>query len=54
MEARETAHPWTDISVYDSKILELKLFILEFQPSKQGRQELPQLILQCVLVINYY
>ena len=42
-QARETGAPWTDTSVYNSYYLLLKLDKLGFQPSKQGRQELPSL-----------
>ena len=52
-QARHTGVPWTDFSVYDSQILVLKLFKLGFQPNKQGRQELRQLMLQSILVNNY-
>ena len=45
-QARETRAPWTDTSVNDRWNLLLKLDKLGFQPSKQGRQELPGLILQ--------
>ena len=41
-------------SVYDSYNLLLKLDKLGFQPSKQGRQELPGLILQCMVDETYY
>ena len=49
-QARETEAPATDTSVYDSYILVLKLDKLGFQPSKQGRQDLPGLILQSIMV----
>ena len=45
-QARETRAPWTDTSVNDRWNLLVKLDKLGFQPSKQGRQELPGLILQ--------
>ena len=45
-QARETRAPWTDTSVNDRWNLLLKLDKLGFQPSKQGRQVLPRLILQ--------
>ena len=41
-------------SVYDSYNLLLKLDKLGFQPSKQGRQELPGLIIQSIIVYNYF
>ena len=44
-EGRETRDPWTDTSVNDRWNLLLKLDRLGFQRSKQGRQELPGLIL---------
>ena len=44
-QARETRAPLTDTSVNDRWKLLLKLDRLGFQPSKQGRQELPGLIL---------
>ena len=50
-QVRETRAPWTDTSVFGShKNLLLKLDNLGFQPSKQGRQELPGLILQSLVV----
>ena len=48
-QARETGVPWTDTSVYDSWNILLQLDKLGFQPSKQGRQELPGLILQSMI-----
>ena len=45
-QARETGAPWTDTSVNDRWKLLLKLEKLGFKPSKQGRQEIPGLILQ--------
>ena len=44
-EARETRAPWTDTSVNDRWNLLVKLDKLGFKPSKQGRQELPGLVL---------
>ena len=41
----ETRAPWTDTLVNDRWKLLLKLDKLGFQPRKQGRQELPGLIL---------
>ena len=40
-------------SVYDSYNLLLKLDKLGFQPSKQGRQEFPRLILQSIIDETY-
>ena len=48
-QARETGAPGTDTSVNDRWNLLLKLEKLGFQPSKQGRQELPGLILQSMI-----
>ena len=48
-QARETRAPWTDTSVNDRWNLVLKLDKLGFKPSKQGRQELPGLILQSMI-----
>ena len=48
-QARETRAPWTDTSVNDRWNLLLKLDKLGFQPSKQGRQELPGLLLQSMI-----
>ena len=45
-QARETRAPWTDTSVNDRWKLLLKLEKLGFKPRKQGREELPGLILQ--------
>ena len=53
-EARETGTPWTDTSVSDRWKLLLKLDKLGFQPSKQGRQELPGLLLQSMIDGTYY
>ena len=53
-QAREKQAPWTDTSVYNSYYLLLILEKLGFEPSKQGRQELPGLKLQSIIVITYY
>ena len=53
-QARETRAPWTDTSVNDRWNLLLKLDKLGFKPSKQGRQELPGLILQSMIDGSYY
>ena len=53
-EAGETRAPWTDTSVNDRLKLLLKLDKLGFKPSKQGRQELPGLILQSMIDGTYY
>ena len=53
-EGRETRAPWTDTSVNDRWNLRLKLDRLGFQPRKQGRQELPGLILQSMIDGSYY
>ena len=53
-QARETRAPWTDTSVNDRWNLLLKLDKLGFKPSKQGRQELPGLILQSMVDESYY
>ena len=53
-QARETGAPWTDTSVYNRQNLLLKLDKLGFQSSKQGRQELPGVILQSVIDKTYY
>ena len=45
-QARGTGVPWTDTSVCNRYNLLLKLEKLGLYPSKQGRQELPGLILQ--------
>ena len=50
----KTRAPWTDTSVNDRWNLLLKLDRLGFQPSKQGRQELPGLILQSMIDGSYY
>ena len=44
-QARETRATWTDTLVNDRWNLLLKLEKLGFKPSKQGKQELPGLIL---------
>ena len=48
-QERETRAPWTDTSVNDRWKLLLKLDKLGFKASKQGRQELPGLILQSMI-----
>ena len=53
-QARETRAPWTDTSVNDRWNLLLKLDRLGFKPSKQGRQELPGRVLQCMKDGTYY
>ena len=53
-QARETRAPWTDTSVNDRWKLLLKLDKLGFKPSKQGRQELPGLILQSMIGGTYH
>ena len=53
-QARETRAPWTDTSVNDRWNLLLKLDKLGFKPSKQGRQELPGLLLQSMIDGTYY
>ena len=53
-QERETRAPWTDTSVNDRWNLLLKLDKLGFKPSKQGRQELPGLILQSMIDGSYY
>ena len=53
-QERETRAPWTDTSVNDRWKLLLKLGKLGFKPSKQGRQELPGLILQSMIDGTYY
>ena len=53
-QERETRAPWTDTSVNDRWKLLLKLDKLGFKPSKQGRQELPGLILQSMIGGTYY
>ena len=51
---RETRAPWTDTAVNDRWKLLLKLDKMGFKPSKQGRQELPGLILQSMIDGTYY
>ena len=53
-QARETGVPWSDTSVNNRGNLLLKLDKLGFQPSKQGRQELPGLLLQSIIDETYY
>ena len=53
-QERETRAPWTDTSVSDRWMLLLRLDQLGFKPSKQGRQELPGLILQSMIDGSYY
>ena len=53
-QARETGAPWTDTSANDRWNLLLKLDKLGFKPSKQGRQELPGLVLQCMKDGTYF
>ena len=53
-QARKTGGPFTDTSVYNSYYLLLKLDKLGFQPNKQGRQQLPGLILQSIIDETYY
>ena len=53
-QARETRAPWTDTSVNDRWNLLLKLDKLGFKPSKQGKQELPGLILQSMIDGTWY
>ena len=53
-QARETRAPWTDTLVNNRWKLLLKEDKLEFQPSKQLRQELPGLILQSRIDETYY
>ena len=53
-QARETRALWTDTSVNDRWKLLLKLDKLGFKPRKQGRQELPGLILQSMIDETYY
>ena len=48
-QARETRAPGTDTSVNDRWNLLLRLDQLGFKPRKQGRQELPGLILQSMI-----
>ena len=53
-QERETRAPWTDTSVSDRWMLLLRLDQLGFKPSKQGRQELPGLILKLMIDGTYY
>ena len=53
-QARDTRAPWTDTSANDRWNLLLRLDQLGFKPSKQGRQELPGLILQLMIDGTYY
>ena len=53
-QATKRGAPWTETSVYHSYHLLLKLDNLGFQPSKQGTQELPGLILQSIIVKMYH
>ena len=53
-KAREARAPGTDTSVNDRWNLLLKLDKLGFKASKQGRQELPGLILQSMIDGTYY
>ena len=53
-QARETRAPWTVTSVNDRWNFLLKLDKVGFQPIKQGRQELPGLILQSIIDGTYY
>ena len=53
-EARETGAPLTDTSVSDKWNLLLKLDKLGFKPSKEGREELPGLLLQSMVDGSYY
>ena len=53
-EERETRAPWTDSSVNDRWKLLLKLDKLGFKLRKQGRRELPGLILQSMIDGSYY
>ena len=53
-QAMETGAPSTDTSVNDRWNLVLKLDKVVFKPSKQGRQELPGLILQSMIDESYY
>ena len=48
-QARETGAPWTDTSVNDRWNFLLKVDKLGFKLSKQGRQELPGLLLQAMI-----
>ena len=53
-QARETRAPWTVSSVNDRWNLLLKVDKLGFKPSKQGREELPGLILLSMIDGTYY
>ena len=53
-QAWETRAPWTDTSVNDRWNLLLKQDKLGFKPSKQGRLELPGLIIQSMVDGTYY
>ena len=53
-QTRETGAPWTDTSVNDRWNVLLKLEKLGFQRSKQGREELPGLILQLQVAYETY
>ena len=53
-EARETRAPWTDTSVNDRWNLLLKQDKLGFKPSKEGRQELPGLIVEAMIDGSYH
>ena len=53
-QARERGAPWTDTSVSDRWNLLLKLDKVGFKPSKQGRQELPGVLLQSMIDRSYY
>ena len=53
-EARETGAPWTDTSVNDRWNFLLKLDKVGFKPSKEGRQELPGVLLQSMIDRSYY
>ena len=53
-QAREKRAPWTDTSVNDRWNLLLKLEKLGFKPIKEGRQELPGLILLSMIDGTYY
>ena len=53
-QAWETRAPWTDTSVNDRWNVLLRLDKLGFKPSKEGREELPGLILQSMIDETYY
>ena len=53
-QTRETEAPWTVTSFCDSWNIVLKLDNLGIQPSKQGRQELPGLLVQSMIFKIYY